>query len=37
MKTLRILTPWLSLLASLLLSGCGYNDLQAQDEAIKAA
>ena len=38
MKILRILTLWLSLLAALpLLTGCGYNDLQAQDEAIKAA
>ncbi|HVL00336.1 MAG TPA: LemA family protein [Dongiaceae bacterium] len=38
MKTARILTYWLSLLVTLsLVSGCGYNDLQAQDEAIKAA
>src|SRR3990167_147707 len=38
MKILRILTLWLSLLAALpLLTVCGYNDLQAQDEAIKAA
>lgn len=38
MKTLRTLTLWLSLLASLsFLSGCGYNDLQRQDENINAA
>lgn len=29
--------PLLTLLSALLLSGCGYNALQSQDEAIKAA
>jgi len=32
----KILIPFVMLLAALSLSGCGYNTLQAQDEAIKA-
>ncbi|MGH8529454.1 MAG: LemA family protein [Nevskiales bacterium] len=29
--------PWLLLLATFLLSGCGYNSLQSEDEQIKAS
>ena len=34
MRTLRI---WLVLLSAVLASGCGYNRIQQQDEAVKAA
>jgi LemA protein len=34
MRTLRI---WLVLLSAVLASGCGYNRMQQQDEAVKAA
>ena len=34
---LRKLAGFLAVFATLALAGCGYNDLQAQDEAIKAA
>ena len=34
---IRKLAALLAVLATLALAGCGYNDLQRQDEAIKAA
>ena len=34
---MRIVTLGLAALAGLLLSGCGYNMIQSQDEQIKAA
>ncbi len=34
---MRHLTPYLILIISLLLSGCGYNTLQATDEQIKSS
>ena len=34
---MRILAAAVGLMASMLLSGCGYNAIQAQDEGVKAA
>ena len=34
---MRMSLPWLAVLATLLLSGCGYNELQRADEQVNAA
>ena len=34
---MRMSLPWLAVLATLFLSGCGYNELQRADEQVKAA
>lgn len=37
MRPLTCLARWAALLAALLLSGCGYNDIQRADEQVSAA
>ena len=37
MKLQHVRTAFLAVAAALLLSGCGYNTLQSQDEQIKSA
>ena len=37
LRRIRMPVPWLVLLATLLLPGCGYNTLQTTDEQVKSA